>query len=296
MTLYFLYRLGVFLAMSLPITLSYSVAVFMANIYYFCSRKDRMSLIGNIDIVLGKSHPDNESRRIARAVFGNFAKYLVDFFRFQRIDKRYIDKYVKIDGLENIKDALARGKGVICLSAHIGNWELGGTILPFTGYPISAVVLTHKHKKINDFFRRQRMTGKVTPIEIGVALKSCYSLLRSNGMLALLGDRDFTKNGIQQEFFGKKTLIPKGPAALSYRIGSAIVPSFMIRNADDTFTLYLEKPIYPDTSAEEDAAIKALTKECVSVIESYIRKYPSQWYAFKEVWTNGEVLRPDTVL
>jgi len=296
MILYILYRLGVFLAMSLPLRFSYGTAAALADIVYVILKKDRNIVIGNMNIVMGLSANNATSPKAARYVFRNFAKYLVDFFRFAKIDNEYIKKYVKIVGLENLNEAISRGKGTIALSAHIGNWELGAAILSLAGYPINAVVLTHRNKRINDFFRRQRLVGNVVPIEIGMALKECFRVLKSNGLLALLGDRDFTKNGIKTEFFGITTLIPRGPSVFSYRIGSTIVPTFMVRNEDDTFTLFLDRPIYPDVSLDEERAVKYLTEECVRVIESYIRRYPSQWYAFKDVWSNNEILRPDTIV
>ncbi|MCX5686093.1 MAG: lysophospholipid acyltransferase family protein [Candidatus Omnitrophica bacterium] len=293
---YLLYRLGIFFALAMPLKVSYKAACLMADIYYSLSYNDRIAVIKNINMALGKTAEDEESRKIARAVFRNFAKYLVDFFRFSMIDEDYIKKYIKVEGLANVDEGLSRGKGVVLLSAHMGNWELGASILSLIGYPTAAVVLSHRHKKINDFFLEQRRMCKVQPIEIGMSLKACYKLLKGNGLLALLGDRDFTKNGLESEFFGQKALIPKGPSIFSYRIGSAIVPSFMIRQPDDTFKLTFERPIYPDTSSEEGPAVAALTGKCTSVIESYIKRYPSQWYAFKYIWDKNELLRPDTIL
>ncbi|MDD5423445.1 MAG: lysophospholipid acyltransferase family protein, partial [Candidatus Omnitrophica bacterium] len=158
-------------------------------------------------------------------------------------------------------------------------------------------VLSHRHKNVNEFFKRQRLKCRMRPIEIGISLKSCYSALKDNEILALLGDRDFTKNGLSVDFFGKKAPIPKGPAAFSYRIGSAIVPTFMLREDDDTFRFVFDKPIYPNTNGDETAETLYLTKRIVSVMEDYIRRYPTQWYVFKDIWSdNGNNVRPDTVL
>lgn len=282
--LYYAYRLGEFLALRVPIRISYRVACLAADLCcYFCLA-DRRAVMSNINVVTAGKLGLAEERRIARQVFRNFAKYLVDFFRFSIVDRDYIDKFVRIEGLNNIDEALSKGKGVIALSAHIGNWELGGSVLSLSGYPLSAVVLTHKHKKVNEFFKKQRLAGMVKPIEIGMALKECYRVLKDNKILALMGDRDFTGNGFRIKFFGKKALIPKGPSAFSYRIGSAIVPTFMVREDDDTFRLIFEKPIYPDRSIEEDASARQLTERYLSVIESYITARPAQWYAFRKIW------------
>jgi lauroyl/myristoyl acyltransferase len=298
MILYVLYRIALFLSRALPLKAAYVMANSLADVYSLFSARDREAVAHNIKLISGPSLDDKDAQRLARDVFRNFAKYLVDFFRVQKIDHDYINKFVKIQGRENIDAALARGKGVIMLSAHIGNWELGGTAISSMGYPLSAVVLTHQNKLINDFFQRQRMKSKMMPIEIGASLRACYKTLKNNGLLAVLGDRDFTKNGIATEFFGKPALIPKGAAVFSYRVGSPIVPSFMIRQKDDTFILFLEKPIFPDTGAEEKSAIEALTKKCASVIESYVRRYPTQWYIFRDIWSADaeELMRPDTIL
>ena len=297
MILYILYRIGHFLSLALPKEIAYGIASIIADLYYSFARKDKKIVMNNIRVITAGSVDGKDLDRMARDVFRNFAKYLADFFSFSKISQEYMNRYVKLEGLDNIDEALSKGRGVILLSAHIGNWELGGAVASSAGYPLSGVVLTHQNKRINDFFTRQRLAGNVKPIEIGISLKSCYGLLKSNGILALLGDRDFTKSGIRIEFFGKRALIPKGPAVFSYRIGSAIVPIFMVREDGDRFRLVAEGPIYPDRTEPEEESVRKVTKRYLAVIESYVRKYPTQWFIFKDIWNNDdESLRPDTII
>lgn len=298
MILYILYRIGLFLALALPIRVSYALACVLSDIFYYVSRRDRRAVISNLTTVLGPSAGDRAIAAAAKEVFRNFAKYLIDFFRSQKIDSDYLKRNVKIEGSENIDAALAAGKGVIMLSGHIGNWELGALVTSMIGYPINAVVLTHKNKRINDFFTSQRLLGNVKPIELGAALKSCYRALKNNELLALLGDRDFTKNGIAVDFFGKKTMMPKGPATFSYRLGSPIVPVFLVREPDDTFRYFMEKPITCVPDLDEETAVRELTARCSGAIESCVKKYPAQWFVFRNMWNNDdkESLRPDTII
>ncbi len=298
MIFYFLYKVGYFIANTIPLRYSYGIGCAIADIYYYISKKDRRSVLKNLGVIYSKNLPDaNELKRDAKEVFRNFAKYLVDFFRFSKINQEYIKKFVKIEGLENVDKALEKRKGVIILSAHIGNWELGAFVLSAIGYPISAVVLTHSNKRINDFFTRQRTISRMKPIEIGISLRECYTTLKNNRLLGLLGDRDFSRNGINADFFGKVTPIPKGPSIFSHRIGSAIVPSFMIREKDDTFKLVFEEPIFPNSFEDEAKAVQAMTMKYLPVVESYVKKYPTQWYVFKEVWNNHDkFLRSDTII
>ena len=288
MALYILYRVGYFLVISLPLRFSYGLATYAADICYIAHPKDRKAIIKNLETILGGKNDRRALKRMTRELYRNFAKYLVDFFRSSKIDEEYVKKFVKIEGAHNIDKAMSKGKGVIAMSAHIGNWELGGSVIAMIGYPISAVVLPHRNKKIGDFFKNQRLIGKLIPIEIGAAVKECYRVLKSNKILGLLGDRDFTKNGLMLDFFGKKTLFPKGPATFSYRLGSPIVPTLIVRQPDDTFSMIFEEPISADMNKAEDEAVLELASRCASIIEGYVKRYPTQWYIFKDMWSKDE--------
>jgi len=198
----------------------------------------------------------------------------------------YILQNVTITGKENLDKALAGGKGVILLTAHIGNWEMGGVVTAMLGYDISAVALNHRYKSINDFFIRQRERKgmKVIPIDSGV--KRCISTLLKNGMVALVGDRDFTNTGITLDFFGMPTSIPKGPALLSLRVNSPVVPVVFIRENRFNYKLIFDKPIEvkEEPGIENDEIVKKATEGFIPIMEKYIRRYPEQWLVFRKFW------------
>ena len=298
MIFHLLYRIGRFFSLILPLKATYRIAVFLADMHYSLSAGERRAVMKNLKVILGDHRKDKELEIIARGVFRNFAKYLVDFFRFSMIDAEYIKKFVKLENLPNIDEALKCGKGIILLSAHIGNWELGGYALGKLGYPISAVVLTHQNNKINDFFINQRARGNFRSIEIGASLRSCYNALKNNELLALLGDRNFSAKGLLMDFFGRKAIMPKGPAALAVRTGAAIVCCFMIREKDDAFSINFEKPIYPEAGINEDESIEKIMKQYLSSTERSIKEHPDQWYVFKDFWgsDNDQSKRTDTIV
>lgn len=282
--MYFLYKVVHFVALSLPRKAIYAIASFIANVYYILSKKDKAALVENIKIILKDTKNSESPYYYARLNFINFAKYLVDFFRFSKLDSNFIKKYVDIEGIDYLENALKNKKGAILLSSHIGNWELGGVVASLLGYPIYAIALDHKDKRINAFFINQRKILGVCVIPIGPALKKCFKILNENKALAILGDRDFSESGKIIDFFGKETLLPKGPAVFSLRTGSPIIPVFMLRQKGDRFKFVFEKPINhkPKDNKEED--IKNLMSSYIKVIERYIRNYPDQWHVFRSVW------------
>lgn len=280
---FLIYKAAQLLALLLPLKAGYAVATSLARFQFRFSRKDKKIVMDNLRAVLD-TRDEAAIRKISKEVFINFAKYLVDFFRFSKLTKEYIGKNVKVTGSDNLDVALKRGKGAILLAAHIGNYELGGAAVSLLGYPFNAVALNHKNKLVNKFFIRQRQTANINVIPLGMALKKCYACLKEGEVLGLLGDRDFFNHGLKMKFFGKDSLIPKGAAALSLRTGATIIPTFFIRLPDDTFELAFEKPVSysPTGNTEEDTGL--IMKKCVEVMEKYIKRYPSQWYMFRNFW------------
>jgi lauroyl/myristoyl acyltransferase len=280
---YLLYRIGQFLALHLPLKIAYKIATNVSDLHYLFSAQDRKITKNNLKVIF----PDKSSeeiRRIRIRVFRNFAKYLVDFFRFSKLDARYIKEKIKVEDMRYIDEALSQGNGAIIVSAHLGNWELGGVVVALLGYPFWAVALPHKHKKVNDFFVSQREDKGVHVIPFGKAVRQSLDVLKNNGVLALVGDRDFSEKGIVLDFFGRPAIFPQGPAALALKTGAKIVPGFMLRNKDDTFTLRFEKPLDFAPTGDRDNDLAGLTAQFRDIFESYIRRYPDQWYVFRKFW------------
>ncbi len=280
---YLIYRLGQFVALALPLKLAYAFAVFVSDINYLFARADKAAVENNLKAIF----PERNIRsihRIRRSMFRNFAKYLVDFFRFSLLDAKYIKQNITIENKAYLDEALSKGRGVITLTAHIGNWELGGVVIALLGYPFSAVALPHKDKKVNDFFNHQRQSKGMKVIPLGKAVRQCMGILRKNEVLALVGDRDFTENGIIIDFFGKKAIFPEGAAAFAVKTGAVIIPGFMFRNPDDTFTLRFEKPLEIQPTQDKKTEIRDLIMHYKQIFEEYIRRYPDQWYMFRRFW------------
>lgn len=286
---YYLYRAAQFLAIHLPLKGGYWLAETIADIKYYLWPKDTKKVKKNLRLILGKNNL--EINRISRQVFKNFGRYLVEFFRFHMIDKDYIDSNIKIVGLENIDKSLSFKKGVVVLSCHLSNWELGAAAMAMNGYPMTAVVINHKFKKIDDIFKTQRASKGIEIFELGGAFIKCLNALYNNKLVAVLGDVDFARHGIKMKFFNKTTSIPKGPAMLSLKTGAAIVPGFMVRKDKDKYELIFEKPISYQPTGKIEYDVLKLTEKIVESMENYIRRYPSQWLMFREFWTEpGEVI------
>ena len=282
--LYFAYRIGFYITKHLPLKACYAIAGIAARVFYLFSKRSKSELKENLRVVLGEKTGEKTLDKHAFEVFRNFAKYLTDFFRFCKFTKSYISENVTIRGREYLDQSLSEGKGVILAALHLGNWELGGALVGSLNYPISAIVLEHASKKINDFFVRQRIINGLKSIPIGARIRECFKAIRRNEIVAITGDKDYTSNGVPVTFFGKEAIMPRGPAVLSLRTGAPIIFCGLMRNKDDTYDLFFEKAIKYAPTEDQKKDERILMEKYLGVFEKYIKKYPDQWYVFRRLW------------
>lgn len=289
--LYLLYMAGFLLAKVVPTKGAYWIAEVSARVYFWFSGRDKEILRENLRVVLGSEATPEEIDEHVLKVFINFAKYLADFFRFPKFTEEHISENIEIEGKEHLDECLREGRGAIANSVHLGNWELGGALVGGMGYPISAITLEHANKRINDFFIKQRAINDMKSIPIGIKIKECFKALKRNEVLAIAGDKNYTSNGVYIDFFGRKALMPKGPAVISLRMSAPIVFTVLTREEGDRFKLTFEKPIKYKSTGDHEKDVKALMGEYLRIFEKYIRRYPDQWYAFKPTWNQDQTIQ-----
>lgn len=280
--MYYLFILGKVFCLIFPRDFCYFIAKILARGHFYCSKKDRDAAIYNLSAII---KDETEQYRVARNSFVNFAYYLVDFFRYAKLNKAFIEKYVKVSGQEYLDECVSKNKGVVALTGHLGNYEMGGVVTAVIGYPIYAVALPHKDKRTDAFFNRQRERLGLRVIPTGAAVKKCFALLKSGKMVVFLSDRDFSGGGVKSKMFSKYVNIPRGAFFFALKTGACIIPCFFIREKKKFYRLIFEKSISynydsPDMAGEEERVIK----EYICVMEKYIRMYPEQWYMFQKYW------------
>jgi KDO2-lipid IV(A) lauroyltransferase len=172
------------LSQLLPRRMSYGVARRLADPYVLFDRRGRESVISNLKQIQAGSGVALSPRALhslARENFLNFAKYLVDFFKFLRIDRKRMEQIVHFGNLPRVLDGLlAHGKGILFVSAHLGNWELGAAALAGVGYKFNAVALRVPDRKLNDLYQHYRALRGIYPIPFGRAARECIAALRRN--------------------------------------------------------------------------------------------------------------------
>ncbi len=277
------YWVAGFLCRSVPLHFAYWVSLRISDCYFFFERRGRSAVMANLRQVMAyrDCHPtERELRLTARTTFQFFGKYLVDFFRFQRLNEEDIKRLVTIENPEYIEAAWKSGKGVIAVTAHLGNWEIGGAVLAGMGYPINVVARKQPSAKLNDFFQKHRRKRGMVVVPLGASVKRLIGALRRNEFIALLADRDYSDHHGVTNLCGAPACMPRGAAWLAEKTGAVILPGFVFRKEDDTFLMKLYPPIFPEPGLSQDDIQGRINV----ALEDAIGAYPHQWFMFQPVW------------
>jgi lauroyl/myristoyl acyltransferase len=289
---YFLYRFVRFMSFTLPLGIGYLLATITGITAYSLSRKNRRAVISNLTQVLGKEVSGIRIYSLACSTFCNYAKYIVDYFRFPHINKNNWRRIIPQYGQEDfIDDTLKKGKGLMLLTAHLGNWELGGLLFNILGYPVNVVTLVDENLKIDEVrerWRRSRGIKSLTVNDSITAAKNIADALAKNEIVAMLGDRATKTNRMKMEFFDREAYFPTGPVILSLLTGAPIVPAFVIYKGRGRYYGVAEEPIYVKDTGNREENIRRTLEKVIKVFEKYIRKYPDQWYNFYPFWQNAD--------
>ena len=221
-------------------------------------------------------HP--EVSRVARRAFQNYARMLADFVligSLQPVDLEHGNTYA---GREQLDEALKASRGAIMAVPHMGSWDVAGSLAGVLGYPIYAVAVGFPGSLEDAIVTtRQRFGLKVIPLGRS-AVRQLLAALKSNAVVALLCDLPHGP-GVEVEFFGRRAVVPGGPASLALKTGARLIPAAQWRTGPGRYHVHLDSPL---DLGEDD--VRGVMQRVVRRFEDFIRQRPDQWYAFRPLF------------
>jgi lauroyl/myristoyl acyltransferase len=250
----------------------------------------REAILDNYAALLDQPPHAPAVERAGREMVSRHSRLWIDLLRYsgrKDVDPRSL--LASRSGEGRLVDASREGKGAILLTAHVGNFELGGLFLAQLGLKV-AVVYVPDPSPVVERHREdaRRMLGvRGLPIDTSpFAFLPVRKALEGNLCVAIQGDRDVSGTGRRMPFFGKSASFPVGPFRLAQASGAPIFPVFVLQEGDGRYRTVVEEAIrVPNARGEEgDAAVVAALTLFVATMERTISAYPSQWYLFTRFW------------
>jgi KDO2-lipid IV(A) lauroyltransferase len=222
---------------------------------------------------------------IAQGAFENIGISLLELVWFPRMTPEKILEEMRFDKPDVLQNAYKKGRGVIILTAHFGNWELLGQALTARfQYPLSGLAKTQSNHLVNEQInRRRKLFGtKVIPME--TSLREVIRALGDGEMVAIAADQAAPKENVSVKFFGTMVPTHTGPSILSLKMGSAILAIFAVRSSDGSYDAHMIEVPSEDLKGHSDENVIELTRRHVKITENIIRQYPDQWLWMHKRW------------
>jgi KDO2-lipid IV(A) lauroyltransferase len=242
-------------------------------------------LAANLRRVVGDAMPDEEFADLVHRALRSYARYYFDAFRLPR--QRDILRYYHLDGAGTMAEAVAAGKGVVIALPHAGNWDAAGAWVAANGWKITTVAERLKpegvYEKFLDF--RRSLGMEIIPIE--GAGRPVFDVLEeriANGtVVPLLADRDLTARGVEVDFFGGRTKMPAGPAALALRTGAPLYVAPQWYEPEGPRGRFVG-PVPVPKEGPLDVRVRATTQLVADRIAAGIAEHPEDWHMLQRMW------------
>ncbi len=234
----------------------------------------------NIEICFGEELTQQEKSAIARGAWKNLLRTALEFLRLVRFSKSYVNQNFSFKGTHHIDEAKAKGKGIIFLTLHIGNWELMGAAVNTTIIKTMNLAKPLNPPWFDRLVIKLRSKGNlyVTPVGAKSEMPAVQVLrgLKDNKCVGFLFDQ-YRPGDIEVPFFGVNTRTNSALADFAAKTGASVIPAYCLRNEDNTFKVTFLEPIDCDFSGSRPQNRIKNTTAFNQVLEQIIRKHPHQW-------------------
>ncbi len=277
------YSVGARLLRVFPPGFRHAAAAPGGTAWFWLSAGQRRAALENYAAALGLDSNDPVVARVARQAFQNYGRMLTDFLLLGSLTPQELMQRMTIDGLDQLDAALSRGRGAIMAVPHMGSWDMAGSYAGALGYPIAAVAERFPGS-LNDAVVRTRQRFGLNVIMLGrSAVRGITQALQANSIVALLCDLE-QGPGVSVRFFGRRAVVPGGPAAIALKTGAALMPACQYATSPGHHHVHLDPPL----AVADGETKEGLMQRVVNRFEDFIRERPQQWYAFRPMFAPAE--------
>jgi KDO2-lipid IV(A) lauroyltransferase len=255
------------------------------DIAYCLDERHRRIALRNLAIAFPEQREESR-KKIARAAFQQLGTVLAEFPSISRFNRENVENFIRIEGAEHFHKAKEKGRGILFLTAHFGNWEWMAASFPLlTGHSIAVVYRPIDNPFVGRMVGRLRTWTGNQGISNQKAMARILRVLKKEGAVGILLDQNVSwQEGVFVKFFGEWACTNEGLALLAMKTGAAVLPGFNIRQPDGRYRLVLEPELNLVRTGDKEYDVRANTELFTGVIERHVREFPEQWLWLHQRW------------
>ena len=272
---------------ALPLALARRLGRCCGLLCYHLDRSRRAVCLEN----LGIAFPEKDHRErlaILRGSYAHLGLCAADFCQFNKIKPEEVRGgwVVPEEGADELmRQALAQERGVICVAAHIGFWELSGFAYPSLGYPVVSVSRRIPGPRLEALANRIRTRLGNTLVYKEGALRPLLRALQENKCIGVVMDQRAGREGLWVQFFTRPAYTVDTCARLHIKTGAPLISNLTIRRADGRYTWRCRQiAVPPQDGMSNDEYAKAILRAIHCDLEAAIRETPEQWLWMYKRW------------
>ena len=271
----------------LPEKIAYQVANFVSDIVYRRDGRKVKRLRSNYKRVLPELSKA-ELAKLTKAGMRSYLRYWFDTFRLNKWSKDRIINTTEVIRENLLRDPVLAKQGCIIALPHAGNWDHAAAYFCSTGINLTAVVEKLEPEAIFKKFLDYRQSIGIEPIshkEKTIPLLT--QRLNEGKLVALVADRDMSRNGIEVDFLGAVAKMPSGPAILAITTGAPLVTAY-IRYTTKGIKIIFDKTIAVPDSGNDSEKIKKVTQSMANNFAMHLKESPVDWHMLQRIWIDEE--------
>jgi len=223
-------------------------------------------------------------RGLSRRIFMNFGINLVEIFQSAFMSPEEIFNMCKVEEEESLTDLIKGKRGLVIVSAHMGNWEVGLHFTNYYGKSMLGVAAKTRYGWADILLSSSRNRLGNLIIDKRGALSKMTEALHRGEVVGMLIDQSRRKHGVEVIFFGRRATVSPAAALLALRCKSLVLPAFCVRGPDGELTIQVKRPIEMKRTGHLRSDIQGNTQLMIDVVEEMVRKYPDQWFWILKPW------------
>jgi KDO2-lipid IV(A) lauroyltransferase len=285
--MYLLYLFAWKLIAVLPEKLAYKFANYVSDQIYNKNGKGIKRLRSNYGRVMPE-YPDQKLEELTKMGMRSCLRYWFDTFRLSKWSKKRIISTTQVIRENLLRDPIQSKRGCIVALPHAGNWDHAAAYFCSTGITLTAVVEKLKPEAIFKKFLAYRESIGIEAISHKEkTIPILTQRLQEGKLIALVADRDMSRNGIEVNFFGRTSKMPSGPAILAIKTGSPLITAY-VRYTFGGIEIIFDEIVMPAGSATEEEQIKLITQSIADNFAKRIKEYPVDWHMLQRIWVDEE--------
>ena len=272
-------------AATLPLKFTWKLADSLGRIWFQVDKRHRQIALDNLKIAWGDELSEDERRNIARKNFIHLARVLLELPHLRELCSDDLDGFVSFHGIDHFANALEKGRGVLLLASHFGNWELMALAFSLRYHPINIVVRPLDNPFLDNLLTKIRTRGGNKLIPKKGSVRKMLHLLADGDAVALLLDQNSAwYEGVFVPFFNEIACTNKALSTIALRTGAPVIPAFNVRRPDGSYQIFCKPEIVLAKSGDIIRDVEENTAKFNKIIESYVRRYPEQWFWVHQRW------------